>query len=157
MKKATASDTRQPPMSRHFVKSSGVVFLCMILLYSGVAWALEACLHQDGHADHAASLHSQTRRSDHSISDGLASPDGAPASLHCLDSHDPVGPTLQSSSASRVAPSTRGAVLKAFFSPQSVATSQARDFWLRAPFRRFSSLSFLSRLSLQLVLSVFLI
>lgn len=143
-------------MSRFF-KLAGIVFLCLILLYSGVAWALEACLNQDGHADHAASLPGHPQNSAHSVADNHDSPDRAAASLHCLDSHDPIGPALQSSSAAYRASSSREAVLKAVFSPGFTTTSQAGDFWLRAPFRRFFSFSFLSRSSLQLVLSVFLI
>jgi len=40
-----------------FVKSFGVIFLCCLLLYSGVAWALENCLRHGEHvAQHDATI-----------------------------------------------------------------------------------------------------
>ena len=130
-----------------------LLLLALLFLYSSVAWAVENCLrsvehigHKDGGGSHAAGLASEV--------DSHLPPE---ARLHCLDSYDQMGPALQSSSALRLAPSTRGVLLKAVFSPGFVATSQAKDFWLTAPFRRFSSLSFPNGSSLQLVLSVFLI
>ena len=130
-----------------------LLLLSLFFLYSSVLWAVENCLrsaehigHKDDGDAHGAGLASEV--------DSHLPPE---TRLHCLDSHDQIGPALQSSSASRLAPSIRGVALKALSSPGFIATSQARDFWLRAPFRRFSSLSFLSGLPLQVILSVFLI
>lgn len=128
-------------------KSYGIVFLCIVLLYSGVAWAVMVCLDQD---DHHAPLKSASY---HLLSSDSASPDPLVADLHCPDLYYQIGPMAQTSTAQLV-PFAGGVLLKDSSFSGSVASGGANDIWLRAFFEKFPSFSSLGGLSLHLFLSV---
>ena len=137
------------------MKRFGAVFLSFFLLYAGVVWALEACLHQWDHVDGAAFLSDEPHhRSDYSFSNDFDSSHHPAANLQCPDLRHQIGPMAQVSSAFRLAPYPGNALLKGSPFSRSVASNEIRDFWLRALFEWFPSFSFLSGLSRHLFLSV---
>ena len=74
------------------MKRLGTIVLSILVLYAGVAWALEKCLARDGHAEHVASeahhdSHSSLRHSH--PSDDSFSP------IHCVSLANRVGPATK--------------------------------------------------------------
>ena len=137
------------------MKRFGAVFLSFFLLYAGVVWALEACLHQWNHVDGAAFLSDEPHhRSDYSFSNDFDSSHRPAANLQCPDLRHQIGPMAQISSASRLAPYPGDALLKGSPPSGSVASNGIKDFWLKALFEWFPSFSFLSGLAHYLFLSV---
>jgi len=136
------------------MKRIGTIFICFFLIYAGVAWAMEACLHQKDHADHAASFKSEPRASDYSLSNHFNSPHHPAPNLHCLDLDHQIGPMAQVSSVSRLVPFTGSVLLKESPFSGSVAPGATNALWLRALFEKFLSFSFLSGISYHLFLSV---
>lgn len=142
---------RLQTMSRRFFKSCGIVFLSMVILYSGVAWAVMACLDQD---DHRAPVKRTLHHGDH-LFDDSASPDPLAARLHCLDSRDQIGPMARTSP-TQLVPFTDGAPLKdsPFSGSVTSGGTNEKDLWLRAFFEKFPSFAFLNGLSSYLFLAV---
>lgn len=74
------------------MKRLGVIILSILILYAGVAWALEKCWHPEGHADHLSSENHQDSYS--SLRHSHPSDDSAPL-IHCLFIHNRVGPATK--------------------------------------------------------------
>ena len=73
------------------MKHIGIIVLSILVLYAGVAWALEKCLAREGHVDHLASQTHHDSRSSlrHSYpSDDSFSP------IHCCSLANRVGPAM---------------------------------------------------------------
>lgn len=143
-------------MSCRFFKSCGVAFLSVVLLYSSVAWAVEACLFQNEHVEHAASLNGQQHQHDIPLSNDAAAPDRPGVKLHCMD--------LQYQT--ELMPETSLSQWREFFGSIVVQgspylalpeSSETRDLRLRALFANSSSSPIPSGLERHLFLSVFLI
>ena len=133
------------------MKRIGTIFICFFLLYAGVAWALEACLHQDDYMNHAASVHGKPHHGDHLSSNDSVSSGHSLPTLHCPDLHFEVGPPVLAFSLALFpdrAPVGRSLVTG------SGLTDGTADLWLRSLFKRYPSFSFLIGLSPHLFLSV---
>jgi len=74
------------------MKRLGTIVLSILVLYAGVAWALEKCLAREGHADYLAS---ETHHDSHS-SFRHSHPSGDSFSLiHCFSLANRVGPVTK--------------------------------------------------------------
>jgi len=145
-------------MSGQFPKTVGTICLSILLLYSGVAWALQNCLGAGKAIGHARADHDESA----AISNG-ASPSLAPflhsnhrlvERVHCLDSHHRIGPMGQPSSVFRLAPSDEGTALKFSLLTRSASSRETKASWLSALFERFLQSSSPPGLSRYLLLSV---
>ena len=138
------------------MKRFSVIILCFLVLYSGVAWALMACLDRADHVDHHAFTSSRPHRGGHLSSSAMESHDRPAARMHCPELPFEIGPMILTSTIDPIL-LIDSALLKdvSFSGPATVG--ETGHLWLRAPFRGFSSLSFLRGLSLQILHSVFLI
>jgi hypothetical protein len=115
------------------MKRTAAILFSLVIVYGGVAWALEKCLshnHQDEHSIEARS---------HSHSHGSTSLDSSRDSswpvIHCPPLQMRIGPAAQSGSIqlNRVSSvSTLDAI--SFYKPESLTSS--RGLWLDAVFRR---------------------
>lgn len=121
------------------MKRVGTVFICVFVLYAGVAWAVDVCLRGDNHiADHAASSVGEPYNHEKPLINHFDSPDRPSAKLHCTDSRYQIGPVVQPSPARRFEPFTDGLQIKGPFALETVAASKAKGFWLRALFENSS-------------------
>lgn len=138
------------------MKRFSVIILCFLVLYAGVAWALERCLHHDDHVVHGAALSSKPHLGDTQFADIFDSPDHSAARLHCFDLRYQIDLTLETFPTQRMeffrSVSVQGSPYLAL-----LRSSEARDFGLRALFAHSSSSSLPSGLERHLFLSVFLI
>jgi hypothetical protein len=74
------------------MKRLGIIVLSILVLYAGVAWALEKCLDREGHADHLAS---ETHHDSHSsLRHSHLSDDSFPL-IHCFSLANRVGPATK--------------------------------------------------------------
>lgn len=137
-------------MNNRFLKGACILFLSIALLYSGVAWALDACLEHDRHPDHA----SAERGSDSDVlvaHDGLQNP-SVPV-IHCTSENQEVGPAVRVASIKIPRPD-KGTVLQMVSRSDAVSTALNNDLWLDAVFRRIVTISLPIDLSRHLFLSV---
>lgn len=70
------------------MKRLGIIVLSVLVLYAGVAWALEKCWDREGHADHPAS---ETRHHSHSTL-GHSHSDDSSSLIHCFSLTNRIGP-----------------------------------------------------------------
>ena len=138
------------------MKRFSVIILCFLVLYAGVAWALERCLHHDDHVVHGAALSSKPHLGDTQFADIFNSPDHSAARLHCLDLRYQI----------ELTPETFPTQRREFLGSVSVQgspylallrSSETRDFGLRTLFAHSSSSPLPSGLERHIFLSVFLI
>jgi hypothetical protein len=78
------------------MKRFGIIVLSILVLYAGVAWALEKCLDHESHVDHPASENHHD--SDSSLGFAHASND-AFALIHCASLANRVGPAINTATA----------------------------------------------------------
>jgi hypothetical protein len=119
-------------MSRQFLKPCGILALSIALLYSGVAWTMEACMRHDGHSDHRVTEdhHNSQVSSHHTHSEDQSVP-----VIHCTLLIHQVGPAVQVAGA-EIHRSDKGVALHAAFLPYAVATVVRNNLWLEAVFKR---------------------
>src|SRR5712692_4447495 len=133
-------------MCYRFFKVLGIAFLSIFFLYSPVAWVLDDCFE-----NHAVSVTNQPSSDHHLSSNEFDSARGTAARLYCLDSADQVGPTEETSLTELVPLGSRNVLAKESPFPISIISSaisiETKDLWLRAPFDRLRSFSFLNDLS----------
>ena len=138
------------------MKRFSVIILCFLVLYAGVAWALERCLHHDDHVVHGAALSSKPHLGDTQFADIFNSPDHSAARLHCLDLRYQIELTPETFPTQRMeffgSVSVRGSPYLAL-----LRSSETRDFGLRTLFANSSSSPLPSGLERHIFLSVFLI
>ena len=132
------------------MKRIWILILSFLLLYGGVAWAIEACLQDDRHIDHAPSGH-------HSNLQVLESHDdsrnpSAPA-IHCAPVSQPVGPAARVASP-EIPRSNQSVALHADLLPGALSAAFEKDLWLEALFRRLITFSLPGDLARHLFLSV---
>ncbi len=134
------------------MKRFSAIILCFLLLYAGAAWAIEACLHPDGHhMHHAASVHDEPHHGEQLPSNDSGSSGPSLPTLHCPDLSFEVGlPVLAFS----LVPFPDQAPVGRSLVTGSELTDGTADLWLRGLFKRYLSFSFLSGLPLHLFLSV---
>lgn len=147
-------------MRGRFLKSFGTVCLSILLLYSGVAWALENCLEEADASGEERAGYGETFTAGVVPAFGLLfsplNPIHHPITkIHCLVEHYQVGPMAQASLESRLPRLGAGVLLKTspFDGPVSSSEVKANVSWAR--FERFSPLPSLGALLRHLVLSVF--
>jgi len=140
-----------------FVKSFGVIFLCCLLLYSGVAWALESCLR---HGEHVAQ-HDANITVPIAFDSSLVGTSSLPhhprhpvTYLHCPGFRYQIGPMLQPAPSARLASIVGKVSLKRSSFTGSVVSSEINEFALKTPFELSGSFFFLSSSPRHLFLSV---
>jgi hypothetical protein len=136
-------------MSPKFLKACGILALSIALLYSGVAWTMEACMRHDGHSDHRVT-------EDHHNSEALPQhthPEDQSPVIHCTLLIHQVGPAAQVASAG-IQCSDKSLALHAAFLPDAVSAVLKNDLWLEALFKKILTFSLPNDLSLHLLLSV---
>lgn len=146
-------------MRSSFAKSLGTVCLSILLLYSGVAWALENCLEKgEANGDERTEYGETSSAGADPAFASLASPLNPSrhpiTRIHCLVGHYEIGPILQASSEARLTRSGGGVLLKASPFHGQVSSSETKTSFLGAIFARFSPSPFLGALSRHLFLSV---
>lgn len=127
-----------------------VIFLSLFLTYAGAAWALEACLRDDGHSDHSSfenpsDFPAQVGH-DHSTDPSLPI-------IHCTSVTHQVGPVAGIASAG-IPRSDKGVALDIVSFAYAVSATLRSDLWLEALFKRIVAFSLPSDLSRHLFLSV---
>ena|SRR2546425_3452930 len=132
------------------VRKLKIIFLSLLIGYAGVAWALDACLRHDGHADQASSKH-------HSDSQVLASRDDSrdpsvPV-IHCILVSQQVGPAVRVASA-EFPRSDKVIPLDIASLPGALSAVLSNDLWLKALFKRIVTFSLPNHLARHLFLSV---
>lgn len=135
-------------MKTSFLKSFGIVSLSVLLVYSGIAWALENCLEDcEGHEGAA--------HSEGSITSALNLAHHPITTIHCLVSHYEIGPMAQAASEVRLARSEKSVVLKTSLAGGSVIARETNSLWSHALFEWYAQLYSSSGVSRHLLLSVF--
>ena len=137
-------------MSRQFLKPCGILALSIALLYSGVAWTMEACLRHDGHSDHRVTEdhHSSEAPSQHAHPEDQSVP-----VIHCTLLIHQVGPAARVASA-EISRSDKGVALHIVAVPVAVSDVLRNDLWLEALFKKILTLSLPIDLSRHLFLSI---
>lgn len=89
------------------MKRFGIIVLSILVLYAGVAWALEKCWDREGHGDHLAS---ETHHDSHSsLRHSHPSDDSSPL-IHCFSLANRVGPATKTVT-TRLSPPIEGVSL----------------------------------------------
>jgi hypothetical protein len=137
-------------MSRQILKSCVAVALTFFLLYSGVAWAMAACLRSHGHSQDAV-----VDNHHHSLalfeSDDPQNPT-LPV-IHCASMNEQVGPAARLTSV-EIRRLDRGASLHAASPSDALSAVLRNDLWLEALFKRIVTFSLPIDLARHLFLSV---
>ena len=135
-------------MNRQILKSYVAVTLSFFLFYSGVAWAMAACLRSHGHSQDAAidDHHKSQVESNHPQ-------DPSVPVIHCASMTDEVGPAARLASA-EIRRSHRGTSLHAASPSDALSAVLRNDLWLEALFKRIVSFSSPIDLARHLFLSV---
>jgi len=132
------------------MKRLGIIILSILVLYAGVAWALEKCWDREGHADHLAS---ETHHDSH-FSLGHPHPwDDSFALIHCFSFANGVGPATKTA-VTNLDRRIEGVSLKTSHSILSAASMELSRVRLLIFLRRIPTLSFHSDLGQHLLLSV---
>jgi len=144
-------------MRSSFAKSLGTVCLSILLLYSGVAWALETRLKEGEASGDERTEYGETSSAGADPAFGSLAfplnPSRHPITrIHCPVGHYQIGPMLQASLDSRLTGSGEGVLLKASPFHGQVSSRETKASFLGAIFDRFSP--FLGTLSRHLFLSV---
>jgi hypothetical protein len=137
-------------MTRQFLKPCGIFALSIALLYSGVAWTMEACTRHDGHSDHRVTEdhHNSEASSRHTHPEDQSAP-----VIHCTLLIHQVGPAVQVA-ATEIHPSDKSLALHAAFLPVAVSDVLRNDLWLEALFKKILTFSLPNELSRHLFLSI---
>lgn len=135
-------------MKTSFLKSFGIVSLSVLLVYSGIAWALENCLKD-------CEDHERAAYSEGSITSALNLAHHPITIIHCPVSHYEIGPMAQAASEVRLARSEKSVVLKTSLAGGSVIARETNSLWSHALFEWYAQLYSSSGVSRHLLLSVF--
>jgi hypothetical protein len=137
-------------MSVKLIKTTGIICLSILLLFSGVAWALQNCLGEairHGADEHAESAIATTEGFELILATFLHSPHQPREKVHCVESRHLMGTMGQPSSVFRLATSGEGILLKSSFSSDSASSRETKTVWLAA----LSSLGLLRHLLLSIL------
>ena len=137
-------------MSRQFLKPLGILALSIALLYSGVAWTMQACMRHDGHSDHRVTEdhHNSAASSQHTHLDDQSVP-----VIHCTLLIHQVGPAVQVA-ATEIPRSDKGVALHMVSLPDAVTVVVRNNLWLEAVFKRIVTSSLPIDFARYLFLSV---
>jgi hypothetical protein len=132
------------------VKKILIIFLSLLIFYSGIAWALEACLRHGVHSDHGT----VENRSDSHVLVGHDDPrDPSVPVVYCIPASQEIGPMARIASAQIPRPD-KGAALYMVSLSDAVSSQLKNDLWLAAVFRRIVTFSLPIDLARYLFLSV---
>jgi hypothetical protein len=132
------------------VRKLSIIFLSLFLTYSGVAWALEACLRHDGHSDHSTF---ENRSDFHGQGVHDHSQDPSLPRIHCPPVTHQMGPVARIASA-EILRLDKGAAAAMVSFPYTVSATLRNDLWLEAVFKRIVSVSLPIDLARRLFLSI---
>lgn len=126
-----------------------IILLSVLVLYAGVAWALEACLRHDGHFDHAT----PERRSDSSaLVSHDDSRDPSVPIIHCTSATQEMGPMARVASVT-ISRSDKIIPLDTAFL-HGARSALGSGLWLDALFKRATAFPSPINLARHLFLSV---
>ena len=133
-------------MNRCVLKICAVVALSIALTYSGAAWAIDSCLREHGHSDHATLEHhheqdhhqEQKHRHDHATSENHK--DSSVPIIHCTSMRYQIGPAAAVASFTllrlgKVVP------LDVSLLPEAISPEAKKNLWLNSLFRRILTFS----------------
>jgi len=137
-------------MSRQFLKACGILALSIALLYSGVAWTMEACMRHDGHSDHRVTEdhHNSEASSQHTHPEDQSVP-----IIRCAWVTQQVGPAARMASTDTPR-SDKGGALHTVSLPDALSGVLRNDLWLEALFKRILTFSLPIDFARHLFLSV---
>ena len=137
-------------MSRQFLKSCAILALSLALLYSGVAWTMEACRRHDGHSDHrvAQDHHNSEASSQHTHPEDQSVP-----VIHCTLLIHEVCPAAQVA-ATEIRLSDKDVGLPPASFPDEFSFVLKNVLWLEALFQRNVTFSLPNDPSRHLFLSI---
>lgn len=146
-------------MRSRFLKSLGMLCLSILLLYSGVAWALENCQEEGDASGEERAGFGEMRTAGVDPAFGLLAsplnPNHQPITrIHCLVEHYHVGPMAQISLESCLNCLGDGVLLITSPIDGSVSSSEAKANFTGGMFERFSPFPSSGALSRYLLLSV---
>lgn len=150
LKEVTASAIISVPMSGRVFKSCAIIALSMAFLYSGVAWAMEACVRHDSHADYAAV---QEHHLSHRSLEHAHAHDSVPV-IHCGSWSDQAGPAVRRTS-TEIRRSDKSVAFHPASPPGTHSAVLRNDLWLEAVFRKLAEFFLPVDLDRHLFLSVF--
>ena len=149
-------------MSRCALKICTVVALSIALMYSGVAWAVDNCLREHGHSDHATLEHhheqdhhqEQKHRHNHATSENHKdTQDSSLPIIHCTSMLYQIGPAAAVASFTLL---RLGKVVPLHVSllPEAISPETKNNLWLNSLFKRILTFSFAFDRTRHLFLSV---
>ena len=133
------------------MKLISVIFLSLLFLYSGVAWALDECLH---HGSHLEQGRAHRHDGSESSAEHTASEDPSVPVIHCTSIDHSVSLAVQTSSVELVRPIENVAHPSPVLS-EGLSPVFKNDLWREALFKRILTCSFANDLARYLVLSIF--
>jgi hypothetical protein len=137
-------------MSRQTIKSCVAVALTFFLLYSGVAWAMAACLRSHRHSQDAAI---DDHHKSQAAFESNHSRDPSVPVIHCAPMRHEVGPVARFASA-EIRRSEKSVSLHAAFASDAVSAVLRNGLWLEALFKRIVTFSLPIDFARHLFLSV---
>lgn len=132
------------------MKRITVILFSLVLIYGGVAWALEKCLDRHDHHEHSSQARDAHRHDSTFLSDYR---DPLGPIIHCPSAQMRIGPAAQSGSAHL----NRGRKVTTVHAPlfyQPASPTCKSSLWLDAVFRRDLAFSRPDDLGRHLLLSV---
>ena len=136
-------------MSSQVLKSCAIIALSVALLYSGVAWTMEACVRHDNHTNAATAQDHHSSQVSSKHTDGR---DAAPV-IHCASLNEQVGPAARIASTD-IRRSDKGFALHAVSFLYTPSVARENVLWQEALFRRAFTTSLTNDLARHLFLSV---
>jgi len=132
------------------MKRIALILFSLVLIYGGVAWALEKCLRHDDQHEHSSEARDSHSRGSTLVSDSRES---SRPIVHCPTAEMRIGPAAQSGSA-HLNRGHRTTTVHAPLFYQPVAPAFRNYLWLDAVFRGISAFSHPDNLGLHLLFSV---
>lgn len=120
-------------MSGKCIKMTAIIALSILLLYSGVAWALQNCLGEairHGADEHTESAIATTDGLDLILGQLAHSAHQPREIIHCFESRHLMGPMGQPPSVIRMATADESGSLEPSFSIDSAASREPQAVWL---------------------------
>jgi len=115
--------TYRDQMKTSFLKPFGIVSLSFLLVFSGVAWALENCL-EDGED------HEPAASSEGSISSPVKLAHHPITIIHCTISHHEIGPMARGATTLSMALSGKSTLSKVSLPGVYLVASETNSLWL---------------------------
>jgi hypothetical protein len=150
LKEETASAIGFHTMSGRVLKSCAVIALSLALLYSGAAWAVEACVRHGDHTDYAVAQDHDLPQ----VSLNRAHPHESVPVIHCTSASDQVGPAVRVAS-TEIRRSDKGVAFHAASLPGPHSAVLRNNLWLEAVFSKTAEFFLPIDLERRLFLSVF--